>query len=150
MTRTDNFTPYADEAAIIAIGSSFADRSLPKAQWTHAAHFAACLWLLRCRPDVVAERDMPDMIRAYNIATGGVNSATAGYHETITQASIRAARAALRDAAPDTPLHYVHEALMTGACGHKDWLLAYWTSAALMSSAARIAWVDPDIAPLPY
>ena len=140
---------YPDEAAIVAIGVGFADLTLPKAQWTHSGHFAACLWLMRCRPDLVAERDMPDMIRRYNIATGGVNSATAGYHETITQASIRAARSALRDAPDAMPLHGVHALLMNGPCGRKDWLLEYWSSALLMSSAARMAWVSPDIMPLP-
>jgi hypothetical protein len=33
-------TPFADDAAIEAIASAFLSRTLLKAQWTHAAHFA--------------------------------------------------------------------------------------------------------------
>ncbi len=45
---------------------------------------------MRYRPDRDPARDMPCLIRAYNEATGGVNSDISGYHETITQASLRA------------------------------------------------------------
>ena len=50
------------------------------------AHFAASLWLMRHRADLDLPRDMPDLIRRYNEAVGGVNSDTEGYHETITLA----------------------------------------------------------------
>ncbi len=139
---------YASEAEIDAVGARFADLTLPKAEWTHAAHFAAALWLLRKRPDLVAERDMPGMIRRYNESVGGVNSDMAGYHETITQASIRAARSFLRSVPAEIPLHEAHAALMAGPCGDKDWLLAHWSKDRLMSVEARREWVEPDIAPL--
>jgi hypothetical protein len=139
-------SPYADDAAIISIGERFADLSLPKAEWTHAAHFAACIWLLHCRTDLHAERDMPDMIRRYNEATGGVNSDDAGYHETITQASIRAARAHISSQPQPIILQMVHSSLMRGPCGRKDWLFAYWSRDRLMSRSARRKWVAPDLA----
>ncbi|MDX3908722.1 MAG: hypothetical protein QHC67_02770 [Sphingobium sp.] len=135
---------------MISIGERFADLSLPKAEWTHAAHFAACIWLLHCRTDLHAERDMPGMIRRYNEATGGVNSDDAGYHETITQASIRATRAHLTSAPQPMTLQQIHAGLMKGPCGRKDWLLDYWSRANLMSRPARREWVDPDRAPLPF
>ena len=69
---------YPDEAAIVHIGECFAAHTLPKEEWTHAAHFAAAIWLLRTRPDIEPERDMPDMIRSYNESVGGVNSDTGG------------------------------------------------------------------------
>lgn len=141
---------YASEAEIERIGSGFSDMTLPKENWTHGAHFAAAIWLLRCRPDIVAERDMPGMIRRYNEATGGVNSDTTGYHETITLASIRATRAVLDSMPDETPLHEAHAALMAGPCGDKDWLLSHWTRDRLMSVAARREWVEPDIAALPF
>ena len=49
---------------------------------------------------------MPTMIRAYNEATGGANTETRGYHETITQASLRAARSFLMER-PKKPLFEV-------------------------------------------
>ena len=80
------------EADIDRIGRSVQTRTLPKSEWAHAAHFAAAMWVLT-HPNLVAERDMPAVIRSYNEATGTRNTDTTGYHETITQASIRAARA---------------------------------------------------------
>nr|WP_223262907.1 hypothetical protein [Sphingobium sp. SCG-1] len=135
---------------MLAIGTGFADRTLPKAQWTHAAHFAACLWLLRCREDLIAERDMPDMIRAYNGSTGGVNSDSTGYHETITLASIQATRHFMDKSRQNTPLHIIHAWLMEGNCGQKDWLLRYWSTELLMSTTALKSWTAPDLQPLPF
>src|SRR5258707_130291 len=86
------FIAFNSDDEIAAIGVGLLDLSLPKPRWTHAAHFAAALWLISCRQDLDASRDMPGFIRAYNEATGVANTDTEGYHETITQASLRAAR----------------------------------------------------------
>src|SRR5207302_5895415 len=98
--------PYSD-ADIDRIGRGLLDRTLPKPEWTHAAHFAAALWLLRRRPDLTLEAAMPPMIRAYNEATGVPNTDTDGYHETITLASIAAARTFLGGRPAAEPLHDV-------------------------------------------
>ena len=36
---------FADDAAVRRVGEGLLDRSLPRADWTHEAHLAACLWL---------------------------------------------------------------------------------------------------------
>ncbi|CAN5363551.1 hypothetical protein BH10PSE12_BH10PSE12_27690 [soil metagenome] len=143
-------TPFAGEAEIAQIATRFRDLSLPKAEWTHAAHFSTALWLVMRCPDVLPERDMPGMIRRYNASVGGVNSDTSGYHETITQASLRAVRAFADCVSPAMPVDQVHAALMAGPCGEKDWLLAHWSRDRLMSVAARHGWVEPDLAPFPH
>jgi hypothetical protein len=125
------------------------DQSLPKAQWTHAAHFAAALWLLARRQDLDAERDMPGFIRAYNEATGVANTDSGGYHETITQASLRAARSFLAQT-PQRSLCDTCNALMASPFGKSDWLLAYWSRERLFSVQARKFWVEPDRQPLPF
>jgi hypothetical protein len=140
---------FASEAAIATIGSGFLDLTLPKPAWTHAAHFAATVWLLSCRKDLDLPRDMPQLIRRYNEATGTANSDTGGYHETITQASIRAARAFLA-ADPAGGLLRTCNALLSSPFGDPDWLLTYWSRPCLYSVAARRAWVEPDIRPLPF
>lgn len=141
---------FPDDATIARLAEGFLARTLPKAAWTHAAHFATALWLMRERPDIVPERDMPDLIRAYNEAVGGVNSDTEGYHETITVASLRAARAHLAACPGEAPLHEVLAALLASPLGRSDWLFDYWTKARLFSVEARRAWVPPDLAPLPF
>lgn len=140
---------YSNAADVERIGLGLFDRSLPKAEWTHAAHFAATLWLLRHRTDPRLERDLPPLIRAYNEATGVANTDSEGYHETITQASIAAARAFLSLHPANRPLHEIVDLLMTSALGKPDWLLAYWTRPRLFSVEARRAWIDPDLRPLP-
>ncbi len=139
--------PFTEEE-IARIAAGVLDLSLPKPEWTHAAHFACALWVLT-RPDMDALRDMPGLIRAYNEATGVRNTETDGYHETITQASLRAAKAWL-DARPGTPLAEALQALLASEFGRSDWLLAHWSREALFSVAARRAWLDPDLQPLPF
>ena len=140
---------YASEAEIIRIGQGFADLTLPRGEWTHAAHFAAALWLMRYRTDLDAPRDMPGMIRAYNESVGRVNDDSGGYHETITQASLRALRGVL-DVNPDTSLHQLVNALMASNLGNPNWLLEYWSRDRLMSVEARRQWVEPDLKALPF
>jgi hypothetical protein len=125
------------------IARGLIDRTLPKSAWTHAAHFAAAFWLLRHRGDT-AFHDMPPLIRAYNESTGVANTDTGGYHETITVASLRVARAWLA-ARPDMPLHAALTELLASPYGRSDWLLAHWSRDRLFSVIARRAWVDPDL-----
>ncbi|KKW93156.1 hypothetical protein [Sphingobium chungbukense] len=132
------------------IATGFCARTLPKEEWTHLAHFATALWLMLQRPDLVPERDMPGMIAAYNESVGGVNSDTAGYHETITQASLRAARAVLAGLQEGVTPGAAFAALMASPMADKDWLFAYWSRERLMSAEARRAWVAPDLKPLPW
>jgi hypothetical protein len=139
---------FSSDTEIDRIGRGLRDRTLPKIEWTHAAHFAAALWLLR-QPEMHADRDMPGMIRAYNEATGVPNTDTSGYHETITLGSLRAARALL-ESRPDLALFEVLRELLASQYGRSDWLLAYWSKSVLFSAAARKAWVEPDLQQLPF
>ena len=139
---------FRSDAEIDRIGRGLLDRSLPKAEWTHAGHFAAACWLLRQR-GAQALRDMPELIRCYNEATGVRNTDSSGYHETITLASLRAARAWLAER-PDAPLHEVLEELLASRYGRADWLLVYWSRLLLFSPAARREWVEPDLQVLPF
>ncbi|MFN3610333.1 MAG: hypothetical protein ACK4Y9_14825 [Hyphomonas sp.] len=129
------------------IGRGLMECTLPKAEWTHSAHFAAALWML-ARPEGAALPDLRAAICAYNEAIGGENTDTAGYHETITAASLIMARAH-RAAHPAAPLHAQLASLLAGPCGRPDWILSYWTKARLFSPEARRGWVGPDLQPLP-
>lgn len=147
--NTPGMIQFVSDDEIAAIGRGLLELSLPKPRWTHAAHFAAALWLIACRPDLDAAHAMPGFIRAYNEATGVANTDVAGYHETITQASLRAARSFLR-ADPGRSLFATCNALMASPLGRSDWLLRHWTRARLFSTEARRAWVEPDLEPLPF
>jgi len=141
---------YASEADIFRIGEGFVACTLPRVEWTHAAHFAAALWLMRYRPDLDPSRDMPPMIRAYNESVGRVNDDSGGYHETITQASLRALRGVLDANPAGTPMYEIVNALMASSLGNPNWLLEYWSRDLLMSVEARRHWQEPDLKALPF
>jgi hypothetical protein len=141
---------FNSDAGIAAIGQGLLDRTLPKAEWTHAAHLAAAAWLIAACPQLDPARAMPGIIRAYNEATGVANTDTGGYHDTITQASLLAVRDFLSRQPPATALHIACERLMASPYGNKTWLLEYWTPEMLFSKEARRSWVAPDRTPLPF
>jgi hypothetical protein len=143
------FDPFHSDEEIVAIGLGLLHRSLPKSSWAHAAHFAAALWLLARRPDLDCPREIPGLIRAYNEATGVANTDTSGSHETITLASLRAARAFLAED-PSRPLFMTCNALLRSSLGDSKWLLAYWSRTRLFSAEARRIWVDPDLVVFPF
>lgn len=141
-------TAYADED-IATLARRLLDRTLPKDQWTHAAHLTATLRLVRTRNQGL-EQDLPGIIRAYNVAVGGVNDDHNGYHETITQAylaAIRAFDAALPTGVPDAE---AAARLLATPMGDKTWPLTHWSRERLFSVEARRGWVEPDLKPLDH
>ncbi|MFN4185689.1 MAG: hypothetical protein ACK4M6_12970 [Hyphomonas sp.] len=129
------------------IARGFLDRTLPKSEWTHGAHFAAALWMLTQHGDAALPQ-MRAAIAAYNEATGGENTDTAGYHETITAASLAITRAHMA-AHAGAPLRDQLASLLAGPCGRPDWILSYWSKERLFSVEARRGWLGPDLQPLP-
>ena len=140
---------FADDDTIRRIGEGLLARSLPKPEWTHEAHLAACAWLILERPDVAVERDLPNLIRAYNESVGGVNDETQGYHETITQVFIRGVRLSLQRSERENGLADRVNALLRSPQGRRDWPLGYYSRERLFSVEARLGWVEPDLACLP-
>ncbi|MES3025850.1 MAG: hypothetical protein V4857_30085 [Pseudomonadota bacterium] len=138
------------EDDIDALGRRLLACTLPKAEWTHAAHLLAAAWLIAARPELDAPSAMPAIIRAYNEASGVANTDTAGYHDTITQASLRAVGAFLAGLPEGTPLAAACAQLLASPYADKAWLLAHWSPARLFSTPARRGWIEPDIAPLPF
>ena len=137
---------FESDAAITRIGDRLLARTLPREEWTHEAHLAACLWIARDRPDIAPEQDMADIISRYNVSVGGVNDATQGYHETITQVYIAAVRAHLADIPAGTSLMDAVNALLLSKRGKRDWPLRFYSRERLFSVEARLGFVAPDLA----
>jgi hypothetical protein len=140
---------FADDAAVRRIGEGLLARSLTRADWTHEAHLAACLYLIVERPDVQPEHDLPDIIRRFNESVGGVNDETQGYHETITQAYIRGVRGFLTRTASELRLVAKVNMLLREPEGRRDWPLRFYSRELLFSREARLGFVEPDLLPLP-
>ena len=140
---------FASDAAVRRVGEGLLARTLPRPEWTHEAHLAACLYIITERPEIAPERDLPDIIRRYNESVGGVNDDTQGYHETITQCFIRAVRAYLAGRSPALPLVERVNGLLRAPEGKRDWPLGFYSPEWLFSVEARLNHVEPDIRPLP-
>jgi hypothetical protein len=136
---------FADDAAVRHVGKGLLARTLPKAEWTHEAHLAACLWLLTERPDIHVERDLPAIISGYNEAVGGVNDATQGYHHTITLTYVAAIRGFLSRTPAGHSLAGCVNALLNAPEGRRDWPLRHYSRDTLFSVKARLGYVPPDL-----
>lgn len=143
-------THLLDESEIRRIGEGLLDCSLPMADWTHAAHCVACLYLMCRRPDIDVALELPGIIWRYNVATGTPNADDDGYHETITRFYIGAARAFLARLPEDLPLPETVARFLASRFGRRAFPLDYWTKERLMSVEARRVWVAPDKAPLDF
>ena len=141
--------PYSTDTEIRALTRRFMDRTLPKPEWTHAAHFAVALCLLKDR-GASTYAELPTLIRAYNEATGVENSDHDGFHETITRASLKAVDAWLAHTPRDRALHSILADLLASPLGRSDWLLKHWSKDRLFSVDARRNWLEPDLEPLVF
>jgi hypothetical protein len=132
--------------ALEQLVTRFQNGTLPHAEWTHAAHLAVGAWYV---DRYGAEDALPRLrvaIRALNDRHGTLNTTTSGYHETTTAAYVRLLAAALADTT--TPLPSRVAAILAGPLADKTFLFRFWSRERLMSSAARAAWVPPDLADL--
>jgi hypothetical protein len=146
-TPARSFRPLGSDSAILAIVAAFRARTLPFADWSHQAHLATGLWHVATHGEAQARDLLREGIKAYNLAGGRVNDAMRGYHETVTMYFVWSAARFLEAGAPADLAGRVN-AYVAGPFGAKDGVFRFWTRELLLSPAARLAWVEPDIRPL--
>jgi hypothetical protein len=121
--------------------------TLPKGDWTHAAHLRTAWLFLRRHALDEAHLLMRVGIIKLNASHGLVETASRGYHETLTRVWLALVNAAQRR----TPaLADSREFLRTHAeqLG-KDAPLRHYSRERLFSVEARARFITPDLAPLP-
>ncbi|WP_237709202.1 hypothetical protein [Sphingomonas elodea] len=79
------------------VGEGLLACTLPRADWTHEAHLAACCYLLSERPDVDVDADIGGIIRRFNDSTEGVSDDHHVYQDTVTCASVAGVHLHLAD-----------------------------------------------------
>ncbi|UZK67188.1 hypothetical protein [Sphingomonas sp. M1-B02] len=139
---------FASDAEIIRLGEGLLACALPREDWTHEAHLAACLYLLRERPDVDVDVEIAGIISRFNESVGGVNDDSGGYHDTITRAYLAGVKLFLRAYTGGGLAERVN-ALLESPIGRRDWPLGFYSPELLFSVPARRDFVPPDLAPLP-
>ena len=143
----DGVTSLA-EADLQDLAARFAAATIPKAEWTHAAHLAVGLWHVdRYGPEEALTR-LRAGIRRLNDTHGTLNSATSGYHETVTRAYVVVFADLLAVGAPAMPLAERLRAVLEGPLGARDLLLNYYSRPKLVSPRARESWEEPALRPL--
>jgi hypothetical protein len=135
----------ADELDDLA--SRFATCTLRKPEWTHAAHLAVGLWHVNRYGADEAQEHLRGGIRRLNESHGTINSSTGGYHETVTRAYVQLL-AAFTEQYPGVPVAEQLRRLLAGPLADKAALFAFYSRGRLESAAARLGWVEPDLAPL--
>jgi hypothetical protein len=139
-----------DARALDELVARFHARTLPHAEWTHAAHLSLGAWYVHRHGAAGALARLRAEIPLLNDRHGTPNTPTSGYHETITAAFVRLVDEALATFAPGVPLERRIEVLLGGPLGGSRVLLAFWSRELLMSQRARAAWVEPDLKALAF
>jgi hypothetical protein len=126
----------------------FRERTLPKAEWTHAAHLSVGAWHVQHYGLTAAIDLLRTGIVALNESHGTANTESSGYHETITRAYAHLINNFLHDCEPGASLSDRVAVLLAGPLASGNILLEYYSRDLLMSGRARREWVPPDRKPL--
>jgi 4-hydroxy-tetrahydrodipicolinate synthase len=131
------------------LAARFEQAAIPAAAWTHTAHVLVGAWHVEHFGAGALAR-MRAGIHRLNEAHGTPNTATRGYHETITRAYLELIAGFFARFPPGISFASRASALLAGPLAHKDALFAFYARERLMSAAARAGWVEPDRMPLEH
>ena len=141
-----NKTVYFTSHELENIVREFNNCTLPRSNWTHAAHLIIALWYLTNYSELEAINNIRDRIKKYNASMGIQMTKNSGYHETITMfwvkivrqyVAINAANNSFLEMANNLVNFYENSALP----------FEYYSREYLMSWEARKNWVKPDLKP---
>ena len=130
---------------IRSIAIQFSGKTLPKAEWTHAAHIAVAFTEFDTLGDFETTLlALRTKIRAYNLSVGTANTDSSGYHETLTVfwlTVISQFYAANRQPG----LEDKYDRFMKTELASSGFPALFYSRDLLFSSNARLHWVDPDL-----
>ncbi len=135
---------YKTDDEVEKLAKAFEERTLQKADWTHAAHLVVGLYYCFHNPLGVAKNLMSDGIYWLNDAHGTANTETSGYHETITVFWLRTIANYLEKTGREAGLAALANGLLA-AFGDPNLPLKYYSRELLFSPEARLNYVDPDL-----
>jgi hypothetical protein len=137
-------TTFRTTEEILSLVRRFDDCTLPRKEWTHAAHLTVALWHLLQFDWAESLLRVRAGIRRYNAAHGIITTPTGGYHETLTRFWLRHVCTFLEDGRNEAR-SLVSLANELVEHSDKDLPLAFYTRERLFSPEARAFWVEPDL-----
>ncbi|MBI1760500.1 MAG: hypothetical protein HYR56_03600 [Acidobacteria bacterium] len=142
--KLEGYTSFDEIKKVVA---AFESCTLPRAQWTHAAHLTIAFWYLVCYPLPEAAAKIRAGIQRYNEAQGIKQTKDGGYHETITLFWIRLVRHYLTTATLEGHLVVLLNEMLRRY--DRQLPFAYYSRDRLLSWEARQHWLEPDLKALP-
>jgi hypothetical protein len=135
---------YQSDQEIETLVQSFSDKTLDKSLWTHAAHLTVAIWHLKNYDLHEATCRMKSGIISYNLAVGGQNTGTGGYHETMTLFWMDILQVFVNDN-PDLPVNEACNKLLNSKLSDKTLPFVFYNKEYILSPAARARAMAPDL-----
>lgn len=135
---------FKTDEEVNLLAKAFEERTLPKSEWTHAAHLVVGLYYCYHHPLGVAKNLMSDGIYWLNDTHGTANTETSGYHETITVFWLRTIANYLDKTGREHGLANLANSLLA-FCSDPNLPLKYYSRECLFSVEARLSYVEPDL-----
>lgn len=135
---------FNSDEEVVNLAKAFEERTLPKSEWTHAAHLVVGLYYCYHHPLGVAKNLMSDGIYWLNDAHGTPNTETSGYHETITVFWLRTVANFIEKTGREHGLANLANSLQA-FCSDTNLPLKYYSRERLFSTEARMKYVEPDL-----
>jgi hypothetical protein len=136
--------PYdlpTSEPEIDAFLAAFEAGTLPKERWTHAAHILTGACYVHQYGEAAAIDRMRERVSAYNIAVGGKNTPTSGYHETITVFWIKLIASTLT---ATSRTEFARQSVETFAANRSIYA-DFYDFDVIASTEARRTWIEPTL-----
>ncbi|CAH0997280.1 hypothetical protein EMA8858_03411 [Emticicia aquatica] len=129
----------------------FRQKTLPSNEWTHEAHLVAGLWHVANFDFDEALTKMRENIKTYNEATGGQNTDSSGYHETITVFWIWLSKEFWKSQSVDNQdFERICNAFLKSKYCDRNAASLFYAREKLFSREARLTFVEPDIQPFVF
>jgi hypothetical protein len=140
-TKANRF--LASETELTIFLAAWEACTLPKPEWTHAAHVAAaaCYTWERTPPEALPR--LRQRIRTFNEASGGQNTEDAGYHETLTHFWAEVVGSFVASRRSGNRLDAVRAAVERFGSA-RDLPQTYYTHDLVRDRVARRQWVPPE------
>ena len=137
----------SDEATLDDFVARFHGHRMAKAEWTHGAHVAVCAYHAWGRDADATVAVMRPAILSFNESVGTANTATSGYHETLTRLWATVVSDFLREQPAPTRWEAVRAAVDRFG-EDRDLHRLYYRHDVVNDATARASWVPPDRVPV--
>jgi hypothetical protein len=136
---------FTRDEEVNELAKAFQERTLPKSEWTHAAHLVVGLYHCFHHAPEAARNLVREGIMRLNDAHGTPNTDTSGYHETITVFWLETVARYLAKTGREKGLAELANGLLAD-CGDPRLPLKSYSRELLFSPEARKHFIEPDLA----